>query len=126
MPTSQPSMTGGISLPYTAWEQATLVAIFAVVIVAIIVYVFAWQAKQQRSMQEFQATESKTWREYIREQNAQWQRWMEQSNSTTGEAMREVTAALKELRCVVEAHDDKVDTRVASIIDQQRRTARKP
>ena len=118
--------TPQLPIPATAWEQAAIVAIFAVVFVALVVYVFSWQAKQQKSWQEFQQKEAATWQHFIHEQNTSWKEWMERTNLTTGKALEDVSAALRELRCTVETHDEKVEQRVNEIKSAQgQRAARK-
>lgn len=99
-------------IPYTAWEQAVFVALFIVMIVALL----AWFGKQQKSWQEFMNHQNSKWQKTVDEQNNQWQHWLEEQNQRECASMDRVTAALEKLSTKIDAHDDKVDSRISDAV----------
>ena len=102
-------------LPMTAWEQAAVVVLFAVVFIFLIGKLLAWFSTQQ-----------KNWQDFIGQRDDQWQKWMDKANTSTTEAMSEVTRALEKLSEKIDTHDEKVETRITGAVEQinKRRPAR--
>lgn len=91
------------AIPYTAWQQAVFVALFIVLVVTL----FAFFAKQQGN-----------WQSFIQKRDQQWQDWMKETNCQTADAMERVTEALEKLSQKIDAHDDKVETRINTAVQE--------
>lgn len=94
-------MTGAEAIPFTAWQQAVFVALFIVLVVTL----FTFFAKQQVN-----------WQNFIQKRDQQWQDWMKETNCQTADAMERVTEALEKLSQKIDAHDDKVESRINSAV----------
>jgi uncharacterized membrane protein YhiD involved in acid resistance len=117
--------TAGVSLPFTAWEQAVFVALFVVLVLALL----AWFSRQQGQ-----------WQNFIQERDEQWQKFLtnqRESDNAKSEAMTEslnaLTAATQALivevqgqRSDFQTHDKKewarLDEMSASLHTGERKT----
>lgn len=96
------------AFPLTAWEQAVTVSIFSVVFVSLIVYVFNWQAKQQ-----------KVWQDFMEKQNLSWQNYLTSSETRVAHQLGELANTLTRLADKLDAHDDKVESRISRVERRQ-------
>jgi len=108
------------AIPFTAWEQAVFVALFIVMVIALL----AWFGKQQKSWQDFMDNQNTRWQKSIDELNAQWQRWLAEQNSRECDAMKQVTNSLNRLTDKLAEHDEKVEGRFADAVNELHKTRR--
>ena len=74
------------SIPFTAWEQAAIVALFIVFVISLLASLLTWFNRQSDKWQKFMFDIDDKWREFNREQR-------EENNC----AMQDVNAGLKNL-----------------------------
>jgi hypothetical protein len=95
------------SLPFAAWEQAVFVALFIVLVIALL----GWFSKQQSSWQKFMDDQNVRWQKSIDSMNNQWQTWLADQNTRECESMTKVTASVDRLTDKLAEHDGKVEDR---------------
>lgn len=74
------------SIPFTAWEQASIVALFILFVISLLASLLAWFNRQSDKWQKFMFDIDDKWREFNKEQR-------EENNC----AMQDVNAGLKNL-----------------------------
>lgn len=93
-------------IPEPAWVQAVFVVLFIVFVIALL----NWFGKQQDK-----------WQKFIQERDVQYQAWMDKSECRTADQLESVAKTLQKLADKLDAHDDKVDQRINSIVKPVRR-----
>lgn len=100
-------MTGAIPVvPESAWIQAAFVVLF----IGFAAGLLNWFSKQQDK-----------WQKFISERDIQYQTWMDKSESRTADQLESVAKTLQKLADKLDAHDDKVDQRINSVVKPVRR-----
>lgn len=74
------------SIPFTAWEQASIVALFILFVISLLASLLAWFNRQSDKWQKFMFDIDDKWREFNKQQR-------EENNC----AMQDVNAGLKNL-----------------------------
>jgi len=112
-------MDTAASIPFTAWEQAVFVALFILLVIALL----SWFTRQQRSWQDFMNDQNKRWQESIDKQNMSWQSWLDAREDRECDSLQKVTDALDRLTLSQNSmteklllHDAKVEDRFANAI----------
>jgi len=104
----------GVTLPATAWEQGVFVALFVVFCLALIGVLMWWFSKQ-----------AKDWQVFIRERDVDWQQWMDRAEDRAAVSMDGVIQTLQRIGDKMDAHDSKVDARIAAIRENSAAQPRK-
>src|SRR5512137_2289171 len=85
------------AIPFTSWEQAVFVTLFAVFVIAIL----TWVSKIQTG-----------WQKFIQQEDQKWRDWMEDQRNRDNKALCDLTAAIKSLNDDLREHDAKVEARI--------------
>ncbi|NMC30741.1 MAG: hypothetical protein GYA45_11795 [Pelolinea sp.] len=108
------------TIPMTAWEQAAIVALFAVVFIALIGLLLKWFSRQQSSWQGFMKEQNDSWQNSVEAQNESWQKWLADQNARECASMDKVTEALDKLSGKIDAHDNRVEERINGAVESLR------
>lgn len=118
-----------MSIPFTAWEQAAIVGIFAVFVIAMM----AWVYKLIKDNQYHYDAQSDKWQKFIADQNAGWQRWIEAQRVRDNAALCDVadsvekmTESVNKMTMRLEEHDRSLEPRVERLIGQAEQRANGP
>jgi hypothetical protein len=110
-----------LTLPFTAWEQAAIVGIFAVFVIAMMGWVYKLVMDNQKHYDE----QSDKWQGFIDSQNKGWQSWIEQQRVRDNAALCDVADSVKamtieitKLGSQIERHDTSLEPRVEKIIEK--------
>lgn len=99
------------AIPFTSWEQAVFVTLFAVFVIAVL----TWVSKIQGS-----------WQKFIREEDEKWRDWMENQEQNNRKTLCDVKETLDKLTDIVVAHDNKVEARINAsekyVVSESRKT----
>jgi hypothetical protein len=85
------------SIPFTSWEQAVFVTLFAVFVIGIL----TWAGKREEK-----------WQKFIQGQDEKWRNWIEDQRERDNAALCDLTAAIKSLNDDLREHDAKVESRI--------------
>lgn len=101
------------SIPITAWQQAVIVVLFVVFVLALL----RWFTMQQQS-----------WQDFICKRDEQWQAWLNNRDREHNGQLTVVAQTLEKLLNKLDDHDDKVDKRIADIRNaaNEPKTGRRP
>jgi hypothetical protein len=110
-----------MTLPFTAWEQAAIVGIFAVFVIAMM----GWVYKLVMDNQKHYDDQSDKWQGFIDSQNKGWQSWIEQQRvrdnaalCDVAESVKDMTIEIGKLSNQIERHDTSLEPRVEKIIER--------
>jgi hypothetical protein len=110
-----------VTLPFTAWEQAAIVGIFAVFVIAMMGWVYKLVMDNQR---HYDAQADK-WQKFINDQNVGWQNWIEAQRNRDNEALcnvaktvEKMTDSVQKMSAQLEAHDRSLEPRVTKLIEK--------
>src|SRR5574343_903203 len=101
------------AIPITAWQQAVIVVLFVVFVIALLY----WFTGQQKS-----------WQEFICKRDEQWQAWLNNRDREHNNQLSVVAQTLEKLRNKLDEHDDKVDKRINDVRSaaNEPKTGRRP
>jgi len=85
------------AIPFTSWEQAVFVTLFAVFVIAILY----WVTKIQNS-----------WQKFIQAEDEKWRDWMDKQDEKNRNTLCDVTESLDKLTHLIIEHDNKVEARI--------------
>lgn len=100
------------SIPLSAWQDAVYVCLFIVMIIVVL----GWQSRQQKQWQDFSDDQNTKWQNGIADLDARWQRWLEKQNVRDRESMKSITEAIERLSVKMDAHDQKVESRISGAV----------
>ena len=107
---------GVVDVPMVAWEQATIVTLFAVVFIVLIRYLLSWFSRQQAE-----------WQRFIGERDREWREWLSSSNRAEQDAMERIAETLEKLSGEVAEnnhllikHDAKVNDRIEAVVKRRK------
>jgi hypothetical protein len=110
-----------VTIPFTAWEQAAIVGIFAVFVIAMM----GWVYKLVKDSQSHYEIQSDKWQGFIADQNKGWQNWIEGQRQRDNAALCDVadsvekmTTEIGKLSTQIERHDTSLEPRVEKLINQ--------
>jgi K+/H+ antiporter YhaU regulatory subunit KhtT len=112
------------SVPMTAWEQAVIVALFSVFVIALITVLLVQFGKQQKDNQAYIAAQQKQIQEYLDRRDANNQEFFrllrrndELTAERTAQAMGKMTDSLNRLNDKFDDHDRNVESRITRIAE---------
>jgi hypothetical protein len=85
------------ALPFTSWEQAVFVTLFAVFVIAVL----GWVTKIQGN-----------WQRFIQQEDEKWRDWMDKQDEKNRNTLCDVTESLDKLTAMMIEHDNKVEARI--------------
>lgn len=127
-----------MDVPLTAWQQAVIVSLFAVIFITLMGLLIRWFSGREEKWQEFERGQQAEWRKFQEEQNrgwretvadlsASWQKWQAEQAKRECASMDRITEALNRLSERLDEHDERVEERVNLAIEavHNRATARR-
>lgn len=85
------------TIPFTSWEQAVFVTLFAIFVIAVL----AWVTKIQGG-----------WQKFIQEEDEKWRDWMDKQDEKNRGTLCDVKETLDKLTDMMIEHDNKVEARI--------------
>mgnify|MGYP006992519318 FL=1 len=115
----------------TAWEQFGIVVLFALFMLSLLGSIFllvrwilSWATKRDADWQTIIdkpnraiAKRQKEWRDFFSVSNDDWRGWLAEQSARECASMERVTASLEKLSEKLDAHDDKVESRINGAMD---------
>lgn len=98
-------------IPMSAWAQAVFVCLF--IVFAVILF------RLLSNQQEWYSEQQDKWQKFISARDIAWQDWMDRAESRTAARLEDVTEALGKVAEKLEAHDEKV---ISKLNEHDRRT----
>lgn len=100
------------AVPFTAWEQA----VFVVLLIVMVVIVLRWQARENKSARDFQASISRFMSDQQSKRDNDWRQWMEDQKQLDNQRLEAVQTALEALAALVKSVDQNITEHRAEFV----------